>query len=167
MDWLTDMGSGNFPECRPFLVDNHGQGDIQAQGQLQWVRCKRHIHLPQVVECMYMSPCGFGQDILHLGHTYSPCRALCILGSSDYIVPYPDNQSLFYIQQEGKKHMDFLEVHVDKCIWLCGQWHHILHLDHRLLQCRGQHSVLIHKLCLEGNHYFSDIHLKRFLKLIK
>ena len=33
-DWPTDMGSGSAVECRPFLVDNHGRGDIQVLGQL-------------------------------------------------------------------------------------------------------------------------------------
>ena len=116
MDWQTDMGSGSVLECRPFLEDNHGQGDIQALGQLQLAMYKKHPHLLLTVECMHMSPCGFSQNILHLEHTCYHCRALCIFGSSDHTAPYPGSQSQVCSQQEDKKHMDFLAAHVDRYI---------------------------------------------------
>ena len=116
MDWLTDTGSGSALGCRPFWVDSHGQGDIQALGQLQLVMYKKHLHLLLVVECMHMSPCDFSQDILHLEHTCYHCRALCIFESSDHIAPYPGSQSHVCSQQEDKKHMDFLAAHVDSYI---------------------------------------------------
>ena len=68
-----------------------------------------------MVECMYMSPCDFLQDILHLEHIYYHGRALCIFGSLDHIAPYPGSQSHVYSQREDKKHKDFLAAQVDRC----------------------------------------------------
>ena len=110
-DWPTDTDSGNVLERRPFLGDNHGRGDIQALGQLQWVMYKKHPHLLLVAECMYTSPCDFWQNIQHLEHTYYPYRALCTFGSFDHIAPCPGNQSHACSQQEDKTHMDFLAIH--------------------------------------------------------
>ena len=111
MDWQTDMGSGSVLECMPFLEDNHGQGDILAPGQLQWEMSKRHHHPLPGVECMYIFPYDFWQNIQHPWHICCYCIDPCIFGCLDHIVLGPGNLNLCCIQQEDRQHKDFPAVH--------------------------------------------------------